>query len=161
MDLIWGHISPEPISCPELKNISLTLWVIQKTSFWFSRHVFNYNWHFPARVSAHFPVSALLLLHYIAAVGHLLRVRGVREGSLITPGEERRGGPWLSLSHVPPVSPLLHVIQGWGETAWSTSFIQTAAWNTQTRHTVHIFWFAMSVTTLCQPHECEQMHNWW
>ena len=39
MDLILGHISPEPISCPELKNISLALWVIQKTSFWFGRHV--------------------------------------------------------------------------------------------------------------------------
>ena len=25
--------------CPELKNIGLTLWVIRKTSFWFSRHV--------------------------------------------------------------------------------------------------------------------------
>ena len=39
-------------------------------------------------MSAHFPVSALLLLHYNAAVGHLLRVRGVREGS----PRGRRGG---------------------------------------------------------------------
>ena len=39
MDLILGHISPEPMSCPKLKNISLTLWVIRKTSFWFSGHV--------------------------------------------------------------------------------------------------------------------------
>ena len=39
MDLIWGHIAPEAMSCPELKNIGLTLWVIQKTSVWFSRHV--------------------------------------------------------------------------------------------------------------------------
>ena len=39
MDLIWGHIAPEPMSCPELKNIGLTLWVIQKISVWLSRHV--------------------------------------------------------------------------------------------------------------------------
>ena len=39
MDLIWGHISPEPVSCPKLKNIGLTFWHFQKTSFWFSRHV--------------------------------------------------------------------------------------------------------------------------
>ena len=47
MDLIWGHISPEPMGCPELKNIGLTLWVIQKTSVWFSRHVYILGpwWH--------------------------------------------------------------------------------------------------------------------
>ena len=39
MDLIWGHISPELVSCPELKNIGLTFWHFRKTSFWFSRHV--------------------------------------------------------------------------------------------------------------------------
>ena len=39
MDLTWGQIAAEPMSCPELKNIGLTLWVIQKTSVWFSRHV--------------------------------------------------------------------------------------------------------------------------
>ena len=39
--MIWGHISPEPIGCPKLKNISLTLWVIWKTSFWFGRHVLS------------------------------------------------------------------------------------------------------------------------
>ena len=27
------------MSCPEFKNIGPTLWVIQKTSFWFGRHV--------------------------------------------------------------------------------------------------------------------------
>ena len=39
MDLIWGHISPEPMRCPECENIGLNLWPIQKTSFWFSGHV--------------------------------------------------------------------------------------------------------------------------
>ena len=39
MDLIWGHISPEWVSHPELKNIGLTFWHFRKTSFWFSRHV--------------------------------------------------------------------------------------------------------------------------
>ena len=39
MDLIWGHISPKPMRCPELKNIGLTLWAIRKTSFLFSGHV--------------------------------------------------------------------------------------------------------------------------
>ena len=39
MDLIWGHISTEPMTCPELKNISLIFWQIQKTSFWFGGHV--------------------------------------------------------------------------------------------------------------------------
>ena len=34
-------MSPESIGCPELKNIGHTLWVIQKTSFWFSRHVYH------------------------------------------------------------------------------------------------------------------------
>ena len=44
MDLIWGHISPEPIRCPECENIGLTLWPIQKTSFRFSGHVFGLIW---------------------------------------------------------------------------------------------------------------------
>ena len=39
MDLIWGHISTEPMRCPELKNICLTLWAIRKTSFLFHGHV--------------------------------------------------------------------------------------------------------------------------
>ena len=39
MDLIWGHISTEPMRCPQLKNIGLTLWAIRKTSFLFSGHV--------------------------------------------------------------------------------------------------------------------------
>ena len=37
--LIWWHISPEPLTCPEWKNIGLTLGAIRKTSFRFSRHV--------------------------------------------------------------------------------------------------------------------------
>ena len=42
MDLIWGHISPEAMRYPELKNIGLTLWPIRKTSFLFSGHVHLY-----------------------------------------------------------------------------------------------------------------------
>ena len=42
MDLIWGHISPEQMRYPELKNIGLTLWPIQKTSFLFGGHVTSY-----------------------------------------------------------------------------------------------------------------------
>ena len=26
MDLIWGHISTEPVSCPKVKNIGLIFW---------------------------------------------------------------------------------------------------------------------------------------
>ena len=37
--LIWWHISPEPLTCPECKNIGLTLWPIRKTSFRFGGHV--------------------------------------------------------------------------------------------------------------------------
>ena len=37
--LIWWHISPEPLTCPEWKNIGLTLWPIRKTSFRFGGHV--------------------------------------------------------------------------------------------------------------------------
>ena len=37
--LIWRHISPEPLTRPECKNIGLTLWPIRKTSFWFGGHV--------------------------------------------------------------------------------------------------------------------------
>ena len=43
MDLIWGHISTEPMRCPQLKNIGLTLWAIRKTSFLFSGHVTSYQ----------------------------------------------------------------------------------------------------------------------
>ena len=43
MDLILGHISLEPVRCPELKNIGLTVWAIQKTSFWFSGHVATHS----------------------------------------------------------------------------------------------------------------------
>ena len=39
MVLIWGHISPEPMRYPELKNVDLTLWPIRKTSLLFSEYV--------------------------------------------------------------------------------------------------------------------------
>ena len=41
MDLIWRHISPEPMRCPECINIGLTLWPIRRTSFWFGTHVWT------------------------------------------------------------------------------------------------------------------------
>ena len=41
MDLIWRHISLEPMRCPECENIGLTLWPIQKTSFRFGGHVLS------------------------------------------------------------------------------------------------------------------------
>ena len=42
--LIWWHISPEPLTCPEWKNIGLTLWPIRKTSFRFGGHVLFMIW---------------------------------------------------------------------------------------------------------------------
>ena len=39
MHMIWGHVSPEPMTRPELKNINLTFWAIQKTLLRFSGHV--------------------------------------------------------------------------------------------------------------------------
>ena len=39
--VMWGHIYPEPMRCPECENIGLNLWPIQKTSFWFCRHVLH------------------------------------------------------------------------------------------------------------------------
>jgi len=39
MDLIWSHISPDLGHCHEYKNTCPALWIIQKTSFWFHRHV--------------------------------------------------------------------------------------------------------------------------
>ena len=53
-------------------------------------------------MSPHFPVFALccciIILQWVTCWES---GGGVREGSLITPGEEGRGGLWLSLSHVP------------------------------------------------------------
>ena len=43
MDLIWGHISLKPMTCPELKNISLTFWAIQNTLFRFGGHLQIYE----------------------------------------------------------------------------------------------------------------------
>ena len=54
MVLIWRHISPEPMRCPECKNIGPTLWPIRKTSFWFGWHVEHLFLCFPD----FFPIQA-------------------------------------------------------------------------------------------------------